>query len=67
MEVQYKITFTPKTKDDCGVDLIVATEREKYIVPIRAMGVRVRTSFTALACSIASSAVCPCTYTMTVI
>eukprot|EP00976_Prorocentrum_cordatum_P030344 618043-Prorocentrum_minimum.AAC.3 len=40
MEVQYKITFSPKTKDDCGVDLIVATEREKYLVPIRALGIR---------------------------
>lgn len=41
MEVQYKVTFTPKTTDDYGVDLIVATEREKFTIPIRAVGVRV--------------------------
>ena len=42
MEVCYKITFQPRTQEDYAVDLIAVTEREKFVVPIRATGVRVR-------------------------
>lgn len=41
VEVCYKITFQPRTQEDYEVDLIAVTEREKFVVPIRAMGVRV--------------------------
>lgn len=42
MEVQYKVTFSPRGTEDYAVDLVAVTEREKFVVPIRATGVRVR-------------------------
>ena len=40
MEITYIVKFSPETKSDYAYDLIVITEREKFIVPIRAMGCR---------------------------
>lgn len=38
MEVAYSITFKPETPDDFSFDLVVCTEREKFVVPIVAVG-----------------------------
>lgn len=38
MEVVYAITFSPQSKDDYACDLVVCTEREKFIVPVVAWG-----------------------------
>lgn len=38
MEVVYAITFSPQSKDDYSCDLVVCTEREKFLVPVMAMG-----------------------------
>lgn len=40
MEISYIIKFSPETKMDYSYDLMVVTEREKFIVPIRAVGYR---------------------------
>lgn len=40
MEITYIVKFFPEAKSDYAYDLIVITEREKFIVPIRAMGCR---------------------------
>lgn len=41
MEVLYKITFTPRERTrDYNYDLICVTEREKFVVPIRATGAK---------------------------
>jgi hydrocephalus-inducing protein len=45
MEVSYIIKFTPEAKIDYSYDLIAATEREKFIIPIRASGQRTMISF----------------------
>lgn len=44
-EVHYTVSFTPRDIDDYEYDLIVATEREKFIVPLRAVGKRGLLSF----------------------
>lgn len=38
MLISYIIWFSPETKSDFSYDLTVVTEREKFIVPIRAVG-----------------------------
>lgn len=38
MEVAFVVTFRPESMDDYVHDLIVVTEREKFIVPIVAVG-----------------------------
>ena len=38
MEISYVIRFCPETKKDYSYDLMVETEREKFVVPIRAVG-----------------------------
>jgi len=38
MEISYIIKFSPETKMDYSYDLMIVTEREKFIVPIRAVG-----------------------------
>jgi hypothetical protein len=40
MEITYIIKFSPETKMDYSYDLMVVTEREQFIVPIRAVGHR---------------------------
>ena len=40
MEISYVIKFSPETKMDYSYDLMIVTEREKFIVPIRAVGHR---------------------------
>jgi hydrocephalus-inducing protein len=45
MEVKYCIKFTPEAKVDVSYDLIVITEREKFIVPIRGIGCKVMLEF----------------------
>ena len=41
IEVYYTITFTPRERQrDYNYDLVCVTEREKFIVPVRAKGVR---------------------------
>jgi hydrocephalus-inducing protein len=40
MEVSYTITFTPQEKKDYHYDLICATEREKFVIPINAAGLK---------------------------
>jgi hydrocephalus-inducing protein len=38
MEISFIIRFSPETKSDFSYDLMIVTEREKFIVPIRAVG-----------------------------
>ena len=45
MEVKYQITFTPETKDDYASDIVVVTEREKFLVQIRAIGAQAMLDF----------------------
>ena len=45
MEVKYQITFTPETKDDYTSDIVVVTEREKFLVQIRAIGAQAELDF----------------------
>jgi hydrocephalus-inducing protein len=40
MEIQYIIRFSPEAKIDYSYDLVVVTEREKFVVPILAIGKR---------------------------
>ena len=42
MEAAFTITFTPDSEADFSWDLVVCTEREKFVVPIRARGARGR-------------------------
>ena len=45
MEITYIVKFYPEAKSDYAYDLMVITEREKFIVPIRAMGCRAQIDF----------------------
>ncbi len=45
MEIQFIIRFSPEAKIDYNYDLIVETEREKFIVPIKAIGKRAMIDF----------------------
>lgn len=45
MEISYIIRFSPEAKVDYSYDLMVVTEREKFIVPIRAVGCRAMLDF----------------------
>jgi hydrocephalus-inducing protein len=38
--VQYTLTFTPQSRADYALDLMVITEREKFLIPVRVMGDR---------------------------
>lgn len=40
MEISYTVKFMPEAKSDYSYDLMVLTDREKFIVPIRAIGCR---------------------------
>ena len=40
MEITYIVKFFPEAKSDYAYDLMIITEREKFIVPIRATGSR---------------------------
>jgi len=45
MEISFLIKFSPEAKSDYSYDLMVLTEREKFIVPIRAVGCRAMLDF----------------------
>lgn len=45
MEISFIIKFSPEAKADYVYDLMVLTEREKFIVPIRAVGCRAMLDF----------------------
>jgi hydrocephalus-inducing protein len=45
MEVAYLLKFTPEEKVDYAYDLICRSEREQFIVPIRATGARALLDF----------------------
>ncbi len=45
MEITYVVKFSPEAKSDYAYDLMVITEREKFIVPIRARGCRAKLDF----------------------
>ena len=45
MVTEFVIQFTPEAKVDYSYDLIIVTEREKFIVPIRCQGQRAMISF----------------------
>ena len=40
MEITFIIRFSPEAKIDYSYDLVVVTEREKFVVPILAIGKR---------------------------
>jgi hydrocephalus-inducing protein len=60
MEAKFTILFTPDSEADFSWDLIVCTEREKFIVPIRARGARGLLDFPAV---LDFGAACPCKVT----
>ena len=45
MDITYIVKFSPEAKSDYAYDLMVMTEREKFIVPIRARGCRAMLDF----------------------
>lgn len=45
MEISYVIRFSPEDKIDYSYDLMIVTEREKFVVPIRAVGCRAMLDF----------------------
>ena len=45
MEISYIIKFSPEAKIDYSYDLMIVTEREKFEVPIRAVGCRAMLDF----------------------
>jgi len=45
MEVQYKLTFKPEATCDYNCDLICTTEREQFVIPVRARGDRPSLAF----------------------
>jgi hydrocephalus-inducing protein len=45
MEISYVIRFSPEAKIDYSYDLMIVTEREKFVVPIRAVGCRAMLDF----------------------
>jgi hydrocephalus-inducing protein len=45
MLISYVIKFSPEAKIDYSYDLMILTEREKFIVPIRAVGCRAMLDF----------------------
>ena len=45
MDITYIVRFSPEAKSDYAYDLMVMTEREKFIVPIRARGCRAMLDF----------------------
>ena len=45
MDITFIIRFSPEAKIDYNYDLIVETEREKYIVPIITIGKRAMINF----------------------
>ncbi len=45
MEIYFMVRFKPQEVRDYTWDLVCSTEREKFIVPIRAVGVRPRITF----------------------
>ena len=40
MELKFLVTFHPQTKEDYSCDLTFVTEREIFVVPVRAFGSR---------------------------
>lgn len=38
IEVAYVVRFQPTSPDDASCDLVICTEREKFVVPVRALG-----------------------------
>ncbi|EKX37002.1 hypothetical protein GUITHDRAFT_78541 [Guillardia theta CCMP2712] len=40
MDVQYTLVFTPEERIDYFCDLVCCTEREKFVIPVRAYGMR---------------------------
>ena len=38
IELKYRVTFKPESKDDCKCDMVCVTEREKFLVKISATG-----------------------------
>ena len=45
MVTEYVVAFTPEAKIDYSYDLVIVTEREKFVVPIKCMGQRAMISF----------------------
>mmetsp|Transcript_36385 Transcript_36385/g.6508 ORF Transcript_36385/g.6508 Transcript_36385/m.6508 type:complete len:123 (+) Transcript_36385:248-616(+) len=45
MCIEFTVQFTPEAKIDYSYDLIVVTEREKFVIPVRCLGSRAMLSF----------------------
>ena len=45
MEVKYVVTFRPESIDDYATDVVVVTEREKFLVSVKAIGARAALDF----------------------
>lgn len=59
MVTEFIIQFTPEAKVDYSYDLVVVTEREKFVVPIRCLGQRAMISFP----DVVNFGVCPVKHT----
>lgn len=47
MEAKYLVTFRPESKEDYSSDIVVVTEREKFLVQVKAIGARAELDFPA--------------------
>ena len=45
MEACFSISFRPQSEEDCSCDVVVVTEREKFLVPVRAFGFQAALDF----------------------
>lgn len=45
MEVKYTLTFKPESSADYNCDLICTTEREQFVIPVRARGARAKLDY----------------------
>ena len=66
MEVAFKVRFVPTDTEDYALDLVVATERERFVVPIRCVGDKPALDFPDLVAFESTPAKCSSTATRVV-
>ena len=66
MEVAFKVRFVPTDTEDYALDLVVATERERFVVPIRCVGNKPALDFPDLVAFESTPAKCSSTATRVV-
>ena len=45
MEACFTVRFKPQSEEDCACDIVIVTEREKFLVPVRAYGFQAALDF----------------------